>query len=148
MIAVSDSHPEKERTIMPNVSFAFDHVHLVSRDPHTTAGWYVDKLGGEIVRSGDVKGAPQIYVALGGAMVIVRGQRPAEAAAERPGVQWGVDHFGVRVKGDFDGFCEALRAKGVGFNLEPTDFNPTTRIAFIQAPDGVSVELLNRKDLP
>ncbi|TSA42486.1 MAG: VOC family protein [Betaproteobacteria bacterium] len=133
---------------MPKVSIAFDHVHLISQDPHATAGWYVDKLGGEIVKSADTRGAPQIYVSLGGAMIIVRGQRPAELAAVKPGLQWGVDHFGVRVKGDFDGFCAGLRAKGVAFSLEPTDFNPTTRIAFIQAPDGVSVELLNRKDLP
>ena len=132
---------------MSSVSISFDHVHLVSHDPHATAAWYVDKLGGKVARSGDVKGAPQIYVALGdAAMIIVRGQRPAERAADKPGLQWGVDHFGVRVQGDFDGFCAGLRAKGVAFELEPTDFNPTTRIAFIKAPDGVSVELLNRKD--
>ncbi len=148
MIAIPDSVTAKERTIMPDVSIAFDHVHLVSQDPHATAGWYVDKLGGKIARSGEVKGAPQIYVSFGDATIIVRGQRPAERAADKPGLQWGVDHFGVRVKGDFDGFCAGLRAKGVAFNLEPTDFNPTTRIAFIAAPDGVSVELLNRKDQP
>jgi catechol 2,3-dioxygenase-like lactoylglutathione lyase family enzyme len=133
---------------MPNASLAFDHVHLVSKDPHATANWYVDKLDGKILRSADTRGAPQIYVSLGNAMVIVRGQRPAEAATQKPGVQWGVDHFGMRVTGDFDGFCAALRSKGVTFSLEPTDFNPTTRIAFIQAPDGVSIELLNRKDQP
>jgi hypothetical protein len=52
------------------------------------------------------------------------------------------------VKGDFDGFCTGLRNKGVAFSLDPTDFNSATRIAFIKAPDGVSVELLRRKDLP
>jgi lactoylglutathione lyase len=132
---------------MPDTSLAFDHVHLVAKDPQATADWYAGKLGGKIVRRLDVKGAPQIYVSFGGFIVIVRGQRPAELAEEKPGLQWGVDHFGVRVKGDFDGFCEALRRKGVTFSLDPTDFNPTTRIAFIDAPDGVSVELLNRKDL-
>jgi len=132
--------------MMPDTSLAFDHVHLVAKDPQATADWYVDKLGGKIARSLDVKGAPQIYVSFGGFIVIVRGQRPAELAEEKPGLQWGVDHFGVRVKGDFDGFCEGLRKKGVTFGLDPTDFNPTTRIAFIDAPDGVSVELLNRKD--
>lgn len=131
---------------MPDASLTFDHVHLVSKNPQAAADWYVDKLGGRVVRSLDVKGAPQVYVALGGFMVIVRGERPAESAKDRPGLQWGVDHFGVRVKGDFDGFCDGLRKKGVTFSLEPTDFNPTTRIAFINAPDGVSVELLNRKD--
>jgi hypothetical protein len=30
--------------------------------------------------------------------------------------------------------------------MEPTDINPSTRIAFIEAPDGVSIELLDRKD--
>ena len=131
---------------MSNVSLSFDHVHLVAKDPHAAALWYVEKLGGEIMRSGEVRGAPQIYVAIAGAMVIVRGERPTESADDKPGLQWGVDHFGLRVKGDFDGFCAELRGKGVAFSLEPTDFNPTTRIAFIKAPDGVSVELLNRKD--
>ncbi len=130
----------------PDISLAFDHVHLVARDPKTTAAWYVDKLGGRITRSLEVKGAPQIYVSFDGFIVIVRGRRPAESAAVKPGLQWGVDHFGVQVKGDFDGFFEGLRTKGVTFGLDPTDFNPTTRIAFINAPDGVSVELLNRKD--
>ena len=133
---------------MSDASLSFDHVHLVSKDPQSTARWYVDKLGGKIVRSLDVKGAPQVYVSLAGAMVIVRGERPAESAEEKPGLQWGVDHFGLRVRGDFDAFCAALRGKGVAFNLEPVDFNPTTRIAFIKAPDGVSIELLNRKDQP
>ena len=131
---------------MANASVGFDHVHLVSEDPKNTADWYADKLGGEIVRSGEVKGAPQVYVSFGGFIVIVRGQRPAEKANAKPGLEWGIDHFGVRVKGDFDGFCSDLKRKGVKFSLEPTDFNPTTRIAFINAPDGVSVELLNRKE--
>ena len=32
--------------------------------------------------------------------------------------------------------------------MEPTDINPATRIAFIDAPDGVSIELLSRKAAP
>ena len=131
---------------MPDASLSFDHVHLVSQDPHAAARWYVDNLGGKVVRSMEMRGAPQVYVSFGGAMVIVRGQRPAELAAARPGLQWGVDHFGMQVKGDFDAFCAGLRGNGVTFSLEPTDINPTTRIAFVNAPDGVSVELLNRKE--
>jgi lactoylglutathione lyase len=130
---------------MADATLAFDHVHLVAEHPQTTAQWYVDKLGGRIARSAEVKGAPQVYVSVGGFIVIVRGQRPAEKATGKPGLEWGIDHFGLRVKGDFDGFCTDLKQKGVTFSLEPLDFNPTTRIAFIDAPDGVSIELLNRK---
>ena len=131
---------------MAEASLSFDHVHLVSPNPQATADWYVDKLQGKVVRSLDVKGAPQVYVSLGGFIVIVRGQRPEEKASDKSQLEWGIDHFGLRVKGDFDGFCDGLRKKGVTFSLEPLDFNPTTRIAFIDAPDGVSIELLNRKD--
>jgi len=130
---------------MPNASLSFDHVHVIAKDPDAAAGWYVDKLGGELVKSGTAKGAPQIYVSFGGAMIIVRGQRPGELAHDKSNLEWGADHFGFQVKGDFDGFCTGLKAKGVAFSLEPTDINPTTRIAFVDAPDGVSVELLSRK---
>ena len=132
---------------MPNANLSFDHVHLVAKDPKATANWYVEKLGGEVLRSVEARGAPQIYVSIAGAMVIVRGQRPAESADAKPGLQWGVDHFGLRVKGDFDAFCAGLRGKGVTFSLDPVDINPATRIAFINAPDGVSIELLDRRDM-
>ena len=132
---------------MADTSISFDHVHVVSKDPHAAARWYVDTLGGTINASSEVHGAPQVYVSLlGGARVIVRGERPAEHAGDKAGLQWGIDHFGVQVKGDFDGFCAGLRDKGVKFSMEPTQANPTTRIAFIHAPDGVSIELVSRKD--
>lgn len=133
---------------MTDTGISIDHVHLVSKDPHAAARWYVDTLGGEIDRSSEVHGAPQVYVSLGGATLIVRGERPTERAADRAGLLWGVDHFGLQVKGDFDGFCAGLLGKGVRFTMDPTQANPTTRFAFIQAPDGVSVELVSRKDQP
>lgn len=133
---------------MPNPNITFDHVHLISKDPLAAANWYVDKLGGDIVRNLMVRGAPQVYVEIGGGtMLIVRGERPGEKTDNKSGLEWGVDHFGVRIKGDFGAFCAGLKAKGVAFSVEPTDFNPTTQLAFINAPDGVSVELLNRRDM-
>jgi catechol 2,3-dioxygenase-like lactoylglutathione lyase family enzyme len=131
---------------MPAASLSFDHAHVISTNPQATADWYVDRLGGKVERSVQIAGAPQIYISFGGAMVIVRGERPGEKAAGKPDLQWGLDHFGMRVTGDYDAFCAELRAKGVKFTMEPTVMNPTTRIAFIEAPDGVSVELLERKD--
>ena len=133
---------------MANASLAFDHVHVIAKEPDAAANWYVDKLGAKLVKSNMTHGAPQIYLSFGEAMVIVRGQRPGEVAKDKANLEWGADHFGFQVKGDFDGFCTELRAKGVKFSMEPTDINPTTRIAFVDAPDGVSVELLSRKAKP
>jgi catechol 2,3-dioxygenase-like lactoylglutathione lyase family enzyme len=131
---------------MPDTTVGFDHVHLVSQDPLAAANWYVDRLGGKIVRSVEMKGAPQVYISFGEAMVLIRGQRPDEEAGGKSGLEWGLDHFGLRVRGDFNSFCAGLRQKGVAFSMEPTDINAMTRIAFIEAPDGVSIELLDRKD--
>jgi catechol 2,3-dioxygenase-like lactoylglutathione lyase family enzyme len=133
---------------MSETGLSFDHVHVISKDPHAAAGWYVDKLGGKLAKSTTSHDAPQIYLSFGAAMIIVRGERPGERVQDKPGLEWGADHFGFQVNGDFDAFCAGLRAKGVTFSLEPTDINPATRIAFINAPDGVSVELLCRKARP
>lgn len=125
---------------------AFDHVHLVSQDPAATAQWYVDHLGGEITKVTETRAARQFCVSFGNFVVLVRSPRGGEAPTDKPAIQWGIDHFGVRVQADFDAFCASLQRKGVVFNLEPTQINPTTRIAFIAAPDGVTVELVGRSD--
>ena len=87
-------------------------------------------------------------MSFGEAFIIVRGQRPGELAKDKPNLEWGADHFGFQVKGDFDEFCAGLRTKGVKFSMEPTDINPSTRIAFVDAPDGASIEPLSRKAAP
>jgi catechol 2,3-dioxygenase-like lactoylglutathione lyase family enzyme len=122
----------------------FDHIHLVSRDPRASAQWYVDHLGGEITRVVETRGARQVAVSFGSFVVLVRGPRGEEAPTDKGPIHWGIDHFGVRVRSDFDAFCASLKQKGVTFQLEPTQINPTTRIAFIDAPEGVTVELVGR----
>jgi len=127
-----------------NANISFDHVHLISEDPHAAAAWYADKLGGEIEKSGEVRGAPQIFVNFDGAALIIRGRRPGEQVDNKGGLKWGTDHFGFRVSEDLDGFCSRLRQKGVRFTLEPTHINPALRIAFIEGLDGEVIELLQR----
>ncbi len=130
---------------MSNPNMVFDHVHLVSEDPESTAAWYEEKLGGRVVNSSEVRGAPSIVVSFKGATIIIRGQRPGEQVKEKSGIEWGTDHFGFRVDGDFDGFCGDLKKNGVKFTVDPMDFGTTARIAFIEAPDGVGIELVHRK---
>lgn len=88
---------------------------------------------------------PQVAVAFEGASLLARGQRPGEQAGAGAGLEWGTDPFGSHVRGDLDGFCDGLRKEGVTFTLDPVDFTPAVGLAFIEAPDGVSVEILQRK---
>ncbi len=129
---------------MGSTGIAFDHVHIISRAPEACVEWFVENLGGERGTGAEYRGAPQIPVQFGGVTVIVRGERTGESAGEKNGLEWGTDHFAFRVDGDFLAFCDDLKSKGVKFTVEPTQFNPNTQIAFIEAPDGVSIELLQR----
>lgn len=130
---------------MSDSSIVFDHVHLIGKDPDATASWYSEKLGGNIVGSGEVLGSKSIRVAFEGATVIIRGKRADEAPQNKDALEWGTDHFGFQVKGDFDAFCDDLKKKGVAFTMDPVNLTPAICIAFIEAPDGVSIELLQRK---
>jgi lactoylglutathione lyase len=130
---------------MGNAGIVFDHVHLVSEDPESAGLWYEDKLGGKVVGSGQTGGSLTVRVAFEGATIIIRGQRANEQLSTKPGLQWGTDHFGFSMSGDFDSYCNDLKSKGVKFTMDPVDFTPDVRIAFIEAPDNVSIELLQRK---
>ena len=130
---------------MDRANIVFDHVHIISEDPESAAAWYVEKLEGKIIRSQEMGGSLQVVVAFGDTYVIIRGRRPNEEVVTKQGLEWGTEHFGFRVEGDLDGFCDDLKKKGVTFSLDPVDFSPSVRIAFIEAPDGVSIELLQRK---
>ena len=98
-------------------ALAWDHVHLISRDPRAAAEWYREMLGGEVTRvQDDLRGAPQIDIRIGGQTVVIRGVRPGEQpAAPRPIEQFtgysshnvqGIDHFGLAYRGDLRVFCE------------------------------------------
>lgn len=129
---------------MSDTVLIFDHVHLICRDPNTVAQWFVEILGGEMGNNYEIHGAPQIHVSFDNTTIIIRGQRTGENAEEKEGLSYGIDHFGLRVNQNFDAFCSDLKEKGVRFTMEPTQFNPSTKIAFIESPEGTSIELLHK----
>ena len=61
---------------MSNPAFKFDHVHIISKDPEASANWYVEMFGATIAANTTARGAPQIFVELGGMTILIRGQRP------------------------------------------------------------------------
>jgi catechol 2,3-dioxygenase-like lactoylglutathione lyase family enzyme len=124
-------------------SFTFDHIHLRTPDPEATAAYYEKMFGAEIVRSTQ-QGKPRIDIKLGGANIFVAPVTPEQGVADPPVTPYqGLDHFGLVVTG-IDDVCADLKAKGAEFTMEPTTIRPGTRIAFVRAPQGVSIELLER----
>ena len=137
---------------MSNAAFQFDHVHLISRDPHAAAAWYVEMLGARIARDTVARGAPQIFVELGGMTILSRGRRAGEEPAEPRPIRpfggfsshdaWGTDHFGFLYRGDLASLWASLRAKGVAFPVEPKQGVDGSLLCYVAAPDGVSIELM------
>ena len=139
---------------MSNPNLVFDHVHVIAEKPHETAQWYVDKLGAVIKADTIARGAPQIFVELGGITVLVRGKREGEAPAEAGKFRdygaysshnrWGADHIGFAYDGDLGAYCQELLTKGVGFSVPLKEGTGGIKLCFIEAPDGVSIELVQR----
>lgn len=136
---------------MSNPSFKFDHVHIISQDPEASANWYVDMFGATIAANTMARGAPQIFVDLGGMTILIRGRRPGEDPVPARSIRQfadfsshdarGIDHFGFMYYGDLAAFRDELRAKGVLFPVELKRGVGGSLLCYVAAPDGVSIEL-------
>jgi lactoylglutathione lyase len=123
--------------------YTWDHIHLRSTNPEATAQWYERMLGAEVIRSVQ-QGSPRIDLKLGGANVFIAPVTAGDGVNPPPKTPYqGLDHFGLLVSG-IDAIAADLKAKGVEFTREPTTVRPGVRVAFLRAPEGVSIELLDR----
>jgi catechol 2,3-dioxygenase-like lactoylglutathione lyase family enzyme len=123
--------------------FTWDHIHLRTANPEAMAAWFEEMLGAEVIRTMQ-QGAPRIDLKLGGADVFIMPVKDGDGTHAAPTIPCrGLDHFGVAVSG-IDAIAAELKAKGAEFTMEPTTIRPGIRVCFIRAPEGVSVELLDR----
>ena len=125
-------------------TYTWDHIHLRTTDPESTAQWYERMLGAQVIRTMQ-QGKPRIDLKLGGANIFIA-PVTADSGVNPPTTTpyQGLDHFELSVSG-IDAIAAELKAKGAEFTKEPTTVRPGVRIAFIRGPEGVSIELLDRK---
>ena len=126
---------------------AFDHVHIYAADPASTLAFYRRHFGAEHL--GDLpnaQGGVNQFLLIGGQRVVVGAFPPGLAPAAPPPVGdgahaagFGIAHVGINVD-DVDAAVRELEAAGVPV-LSPVRGGGLVRYAYIQAPDGVIIEL-------
>jgi lactoylglutathione lyase len=123
--------------------FNWEHIHLRAPDPEATAEWYRDKLGAEIIKTPQPDNSTRIDLNLGGQKIFIAKALPGKAADAPASPYLGLDHFGLTVT-DIKEAVATLKAKGVHFTMGVTTARPGVQIAFLTAPENVSIELIQR----
>ena len=111
------------------------HVHLKRRDPKQTMQFYVDNLGATVIADNGPRG---YRLNLHGLTVnltpIVDTQKREQ--------HYGIEHIAVDTD-DYTGTLAKFRSNGVQV-LEELAPNNGRRVGFLQAPDGVQIEVIER----
>jgi catechol 2,3-dioxygenase-like lactoylglutathione lyase family enzyme len=117
-----------------------NYICLLAPNPSATLAWYADKIGGRVEKfQGHIEG-----INYGGVWILAR------QGDSSPSAGHAIDHIGFR-PANVDAAVAALKTKNVTVITEPRPLTlpsgTTMRLAFIQAPDGVRVELVQRDNL-
>ena len=129
------------------MTYEFDHVHLKAPDPKATADWYVDAFGFKII-SDAVRPWGDRFLRCetsDGAVVNISSARTDEKMGDSDAsAHYGLEHMGIKVE---DMAAEIPRLTDMGAQLMegPVDVPGGPIIAFIKAPGGVRVELLQHR---
>jgi catechol 2,3-dioxygenase-like lactoylglutathione lyase family enzyme len=132
----------KEATMPP--IYTYDHIHLRTRDPKATIQYYHDMFDAELVEYTQSNGQPRVDLNLNGLTIFIAAVSPDAELPTAPSEPYiGLDHLGLRVD-DLDEAAAELKRRGATFIVEPKTIRPGVRIAFVQGPDDVRIELLER----
>ena len=129
------------------MAYEFDHVHLKAVDPKAVADWYVRAFGFEIL-SDAVRPWGDRFIRCqtsDGALVNISGARTDEKMGDPDAsAHYGLEHIGIKVE-DMEAEIPRLTSMGAQLMEGPVDVANGPIIAFIKAPGGVRVELLQHR---
>ncbi|UFN49943.1 VOC family protein [Roseomonas sp. OT10] len=120
----------------------WDHLHLRSADPDAAGAFYVEALGAEPVDRRVTGGTVRVALRLGGTLLFLE-TVPAETPLPPEPPFRGMEHIGLAVTG-LDTLVERAVARGARVATPPNTVKPGIRVAFLEAPDRVRVELIER----
>lgn len=127
------------------MEYAINHVHIRAVDPRASASWYEKMFNAKVVSEREVMpGTITIGMQVGGPVRLNISSQPAGSSPERSAVELnrlGLEHFGFHVE-DLESELERLESAGVRIVLPLTVVSTGTKLAYIEAPDDVLIELV------
>ena len=125
--------------------YTINHVHIRSQDPHKSAAWYTKHFGAKLVSERTVMpGTITIGMEVGGPTRLNVSSKPV-GSSDEPAVaelnRLGLEHFGFHVD-DLEAELAKFEADGIRIVLPLTEVVGGTRLAYIEGPDDVLIELV------
>ena len=120
----------------------FDHIHINSRNPQRSAKWWANTFGAVILPEVEAGGMLFAPVSLDDVKITFSGPRPSVTGAlgePAPIPHYGLEHLGVTVD-DLEASLAVFRAQDL--EIYERRQSPAYKIAFVAAPDGVCLELM------
>jgi catechol 2,3-dioxygenase-like lactoylglutathione lyase family enzyme len=118
----------------------YHHAHIKSKDPRSTAVWWAEMFGAEPLPEFEFGSMLFTPVRLGDVTITITRPDPAEGTARSPAVpHYGLEHIGIQtddLSADLERFAEQ------GLRIYEHRMGPAFEVAFVEAPDGVLIELL------
>ena len=130
------------------MAYAINHVHIRSSDPLVSASWYEKHFGAKVGAAREVMpGTITVGMELDGPVRLNISSQREGSSPERPVAELnrlGLEHFGFAVD-DLEADLERLETAGIRIVLPLTEVAGGGRLAYIEGPDDVLIELVQRR---
>lgn len=127
------------------MEYSINHVHIRSLDPHASAAWYEKYFNAKILSAREIMpGTITVSMEVGGPVRLNISSKPEGSSDERSFAELnrlGLEHFGFHVE-DLEAELDRLGKDGIRIVLPLTDVASGSRLAYIEGPDDVLIELV------
>jgi catechol 2,3-dioxygenase-like lactoylglutathione lyase family enzyme len=136
---IEDPWGTRIEVVQDSAKLGMHHIHLRGADPAAMLSWYSVQFGG---RAAKLKARIDGVDMSGVWLLVQRGDAVPSAGHS-------IDHIGFRPI-DVDASVAELKTRNVKITTEPRPLSfpngVTVRLAFVEAPDGVRIELVQRPE--
>ena len=130
------------------MEYAINHVHIRSSDPQGSAAWYEKHFDAKVLSAREVMpGTITVSMEMGGPVRLNISSQVAGSSDERAVAglnRLGLEHFGFGVS-DLTAKMDSLEKAGVRIVLPITEVVGGGRLAYVEGPDDVLIELVQSR---